>query len=394
MSAITSHPRHAHTWTDENTRRRIVQVGDGLSVGYFRHSKHLPDGRIVVSGAAPDGSGARLFAVDPTEGEAEPIDQPFSGYMRIRPGDGRTWFILGPRAGSRTADQHRLELWEVDLPDGTPRLVCGIPEYVPGVPADITCDGRTIIFEHAMNDGGPFPIPTKHSATELMRYINRRRRGAIYTYDIPTGHVGRPVEMQHVSPAHSDTSPADPTLLRYTEDVLECTGQRMFSVRIDGSEQRPLRVQEFGEMITHEFWWADPNFVGYTYMDRRGDETLYSVPWCEYADRPTHLGICDLRGEEVYRSDPLNSYHAHLYMSPNGGVVCGEGTAYNNFICAGSFSMKETRLNLEPLATIHTPWIPTRGSGTNCAFSNDGRWLFYNDTVDGKRQLCRVEVDA
>ena len=56
--------------------------------------------------------------------------------------------------------------------------------------------------------------------------------------------------------------------------------------------------------------------------------------------------------------------------------------------------MKETRLDLQRLATIHTPWVPTRGSHTNCAFSSDGKWMLYNDTVGGRMQVCRVRVDV
>ena len=374
-----------HTWIDENTGREITQIGDGGHIGYFRNSKHLPDGRIVVGGPSTRGRKGALLAIDPETGDIEELKQELGSYLRIRPSDGKTWFIAGrwPR-----------ELWEVDLPNGTPRLVSKLPEDMPGHPADITCDGKTLILEHQRNEHGSFPIPTGMDAAELWRYINRRRTGAIYAYDIAARRIGRLVEMRHVSPAHSDPSPADPTLLRFTEDVLEFTGQRMFSIRTDGSEFRPLRKQEYGEMITHEFWWSDPNYIGYTYMDRRGDDSALQFPWCEYAPRPTQLGICDLRGNEVYLSDPLNSYHAHLYMSPNGQYVCGEGTAWNNFMCVGAFSMKDTRLDLKRLATIHTPWIPTRGSGTNCAFSVDGKWMLYNDTVGGKHRICRVRVDV
>lgn len=384
MTTLAPAAAKRKSWIDENTGRQITQIGDGAHIGYFRKSKHLPDGRVLAFTLNVEGYGKDLLAIDPETCDIEVLKHASHGYLRVRPTDGKTWYFGGANGQ---------ELWEVDLPYGNPRKVCDLPD-VPGAVADITCDGNTLIYEECKNVIGSFPIPTGMDAMELTRYFTRRRSGAIYAYDIRAKRVGRLVEMHHVSPAHSDPSPVDPTLVRYTEDVLECTGQRMFSVRTDGSEQRVLRRQEYGEMITHEFWWADPNFVGYTYMDRRGDSSVLEFPWCEYAPRPTRLGICDLRGHEVYLSDPLNSYHAHIYMSPDGKLVCGEGTAWNNFMCVGAFSMRDTRLDLKRLATIRTPWIPTRGSGTNCAFSSDGKWMLYNDLVDGKRQVCRVPIDV
>ncbi len=386
MNTPAAAPFKQTSWTDEITGRQVTAVTNDAWIGYFRFPKHLPDGRIL----APQWNQATrkhtgLIAIDPETCAVELINQPLHSYLRTDPSNGKTWYLSGKR--------RQRELWEVILPYGTPRLIRQIPDSIPGEIVAITCDGKTLIFEERHNAEGAFPIPVTTSADDLWRYLTRPRCGAIHAYDTQADRVGRLVDMAHLSPSHSDPSPVDPTLLRYTQDTLECAGQRMFTVRTDGSEQRTFRKQEYGEMITHEFWWSDPNYVGYTYMDRRNDPSVHEFPWCEYAHRPTQLGICDLKGNEAYLSDPLNSYHAHLYMSPNGAVVCGEGTAWNNFICAGLFSWKTSKLDLKPLATIHTPWLPTRGSGTNCAFSNDGQWLFYNDTIDGQHRLCRVRVD-
>ena len=46
-----------------------------------------------------------------------------------------------------------------------------------------------------------------------------------------------------------------------------------------------------------------------------------------------------------------------------------------------------------PLATIHTPYLAFAGNQVNAGFSADSRWLIYNDTVDGKLQVCAVAVD-
>jgi hypothetical protein len=168
----------------------------------------------------------------------------------------------------------------------------------------------------------------------------------------------------------------------------------MFTVRADGSEHRTIRVQEVGEMITHEFWWADPNFIGYTYQDRRGDPTVQELPWSEYAPVKTRLGIADLDGNEVYLSDPLNSYHSHLYVSRRGDYVSGEGTDGNSFVFAAPFSWDNTKIDFTALATIYTPYSAMLGQYVHADFSADSKWLLYNDTIDGVMQVCRVRVDV
>jgi len=148
-------------------------------------------------------------------------------------------------------------------------------------------------------------------------------------------------------------------------------------------------------MVTHEFWWGDPDYIGYTYQDRRQDPTLRTHHWAEYSQADTRLGIADLSGREVYLSDPLNSYHSHLYRSKDGTLISGEGTEGHSFVYAARFDMANTKVEMTPLATIHTEYVPFRGQGVDCDFSADSRWLIYADKLDpnGPHQLFAVEVD-
>ena len=73
--------------------------------------------------------------------------------------------------------------------------------------------------------------------------------------------------------------------------------------------------------------------------------------------------------------------------------MTGEGTHNHSFACAGLFSIEDTHLRLQPLATIHTPYVPAGGQGVDCGITRDGRWMVYNDTVDGAKQICAVRVD-
>jgi len=66
----------------------------------------------------------------------------------------------------------------------------------------------------------------------------------------------------------------------------------------------------------------------------------------------------------------------------------------NSFACAAPFSLRETHIPLMDLATIHTPYVPGAAQGVETGFSADNRWLIYNDTVDGVKQVCVVCVEG
>lgn len=382
------------SWIDEHTGRLVQQMTDvpeGAALSYFRLFRHLPDGRMLVDNNRPEARmlvdihrgepGGAMLALDPQTGAMERLRYPIR-HFKMSKSDGRIWGLK--REGH--------ELWTAMPPTGEPELVASLPVDVFSQLFDITCDGSTLILQDRVVEKTPTPVGAT-DVEAMWTHFRRKRSGSLYAYDIASGTRRNLLDTQGACTFHVETSPTDPTLVRYAEDVLECAGQRMFTVRTDGSDQQPIRVQQYGEMITHEFWWADPNFIGYTYQDRRNDTTIEQLPWSEYAPVPTHLGIADLQGKEVFLSDPLNSYHSHLYVSRRGDLITGEGTDGNSFVFAAPFSWSSTKIDFTALATIHTPYSAMAGQGVNADFSADGKWLLYNDTIDGVYQVCRVKID-
>lgn len=397
--ATTTSPRtlEERSWIDENTGRRVWQLTNdpnGAAIGYFRYPRHLPNGHVLVHERGRRGGG--LAMLDPETGEVQSLGIP-GRYLNLRISDGQMWFLKRPPGLEIPTDrkQWRLgprDLYTVNLPEGEPQLLAHLPEEIAQHVSDITCDGSTLVLEERYGERVESPVGSS-DIEKMWAHFTRPRSGAMFTYDIASGTRNKIVETQDVSTFHVDTSPVDPTLIRFAHDMLECTGQRMFTVRTDGSDLRPIRVQELGEMITHEFWWPDSNSIGYTYQDRRGDTTIRDIPWCEYASITSHLGIANLQGEEVYLSDPLNSYHSHIYVSRCGTMVSGEGTHNNSFVFAAPFSWDSNKIDFQALATIHTDYHPMSGQGVDADFSADGKWMLYNDTIGGKMQVCRVQID-
>ena len=377
------------THTDETTGRLIRQltaVPAGATLAYFRMPRNLPDGRVVIH-ATHDGGG--LMALEAESGDLSPLAQPPGTLLRLRESDGLAWFW---DAGTR-------ELWEQVLPSGEARLVATVPEDVAGGVQDITGDGKTLIGATAECEPSDINDIFSGDYRRMWRWIYRKRSATLWAYNVVSGERTELVALPEHNIQHVDTSPTDPGLLKFAQDGLAVFDQRIHTVRTDGSDWHAIRPQASGEWIHHEFWWPQAassshgEAIGFKYMDRRGDATLHEQPWGEYAPRPLQLGIANLRGEQVYLSDPLDHYHSHLNVSADARIVTGEGTHDHSFACAGLFDLKTTRLKLEPLATIHTPYVPAAAQGVECHISPDSKWLLYNDTCDGVKQVCAVALD-
>lgn len=405
MTALTLEPptnmlvtNTVRTFVDENTGREIRQLTDmehGAHLSYFRYFKQLPGRKMLAYAKHAQGT---VIILDPESGEVVRIPHTFHA-LKVREIDGHIWFIRTAADTSRNRSDRRYnrELWSINLTSAAvtePRLVAAIPDDVPGEVEDITIDGKHVILRESHQDLKTYPIPTTRDIQSINHYFSRPRKGAIWTFHVETGQANKIFESDGHCPLHIDTSPADPGLIRFCRDMIETQGQRIWTVRIDGSDLHAIRPQERGEMVTHEFWWADPNYIGYTYQDRRQDPTVLTHHWAEYALAQTRLGIADLSGREVFLSDPINCYHSHLYMSPDGRFVSGEGTHDHSYVYAAAFDWRNTKLDLIPLATIHTDYVPFRGQGVDCNFSADGRWLIYADKIGGSKvhQLYAVET--
>jgi hypothetical protein len=397
MSAVTGTTRQTTvnttsnafaTWTDENTGRQVRQLtncgeGDHVGMHYFRTPKHLPDGRIVIS----HGSGRRSGAlVEPESGDIQPIENIPGGMLRLNEKTGHAWYL------SREGDQRLL--LDVDLVHDKVLNSRVLPAELDGKITDITADGQSLVLteNHQFMEG--FDLPTTMDLDKFWKWFERPRYGRILVHHIATGECKQIVYSSGACPNHVEAHPTIPTYIRHTYDWWDGYHQRVWAINTDGTDHHPIRPQAHGELITHEFFFSDPQYVAFTYQDRRDDPAAHHrLPWGEYTPAPTQFGMTNLAGEQVYLSDPVNHYHTHLYCSRDGKMLSGSGTDGHSFVHAAHFSMKSTKVDYQKLATIHTPYIPFRGQGVNCDLSLDNKWMLYVDTIGDHRQLCAVSAE-
>lgn len=373
----------ARVWSDPVTGRRVRLISRGQpgSLGYFRLPRHLPGGLMLAT------INKTLVLLEPESGDYQPIENLRGGMIRLL-NDGTLVTYL---AESR-------EFFATDLSGGggvsaSPRSLGRLPMEEPADVIDITCDGRTVLLTESHDPHAAELVPNRLDADLFWRYIARPRHGKLIAFDLQTRERKTLIETQGYTPFHVDTNPLDAGLVRFAYDRWEGHNQRVWSIRTDGTDLKPIRPQARGELITHEFWWPDSRHVGFTYQDRREDDKHHELPWCEYAPAKTRLGVADLSGKQVYLSDPVNHYHTHLYVSRDARLLSGSGTDHHWGVYAAKFSLDNPRVDYVKLASVNTPYIPFRGQWVNCDFDAQGRWLFYTDTIDGKLQLCAVDVE-
>ena len=369
-----------HEWRDETTGRRVRQLTDlpdGAWLAYFRFPKQLPGG-LVLANAKHDAG--EYIALDPERGQVSFL--PVTGsYLKLRERDGRAWLVL----------PHR-KLAAADLPFGKTEIVAELPDDLPGDPADVTCDGRTLLVQDITQDSNQYPVPFYRDVEAFWRWIRRPRSSRLWAYDIATGQRTLLVETDGVAVSHVDVSPTDPALVRFCHDSFGPLFQRIWTVRTDGRDLHPIRPQVEQDMVMHEFWWPDGQSIAYKYQ-QRNDATAHDLPWAEYAPVPTRFCLAGLDGAECYRSEPINNWHSHIFVSPDGTRLCGEGTDGDSFAYAARFSRASPKVDFTWLATIHTPYKPIGGQSVHTTFSANNRWLLFNDTVTGKLQVCAVDLE-
>ena len=372
-----------HTWIDEQTGRRIRQLTampEGARVPYFRMPRHLPDGRILVGDK--QGQGA-MAAVDVESGDIRLIPPQRGSLVKWRERDGRAWYY----------DKETREVLERTFPDGEGTVIGRLDASVQGDVHDITCDGRTLIGADCQCEPTDMGGLSSGDYRLLWRWIYRKRSTVVWSYDLIENRYTELLQIPDYNLTHADTSPEDPGFFKFAQDGVAIYDQRAFAMNVDGTGWRKIRPQEPGEWVHHEFWWPGAQYIGYKYLDRRGDDTTHLLPWGEYAPRPLHLGIANLAGDEVYLSDPLDHYQSHLNVSPDGRFVTGEGTHDHSIVSVAPFAMASTKIDFHPMATIHTPYVPAAAQGVETCVTKDARWVVFNDTVDGVIQVCATALE-
>ena len=378
-------------WSDEHTGHEIRQLTDleeGCLVGYYNKPRRAGPEWVIAQAQGTEQKTILLHVetgeIKPSPAYNIPANQGSGGLLLLKEERGEAFFCPGGR-----------EIWRCMLPDGIPELFHVLPANVPGIPVQLTCDGSMLILQERTDPTyKDITFPDHCDADWYWQFLDRPRSGTLWSYSLSDGSTRLLVEEKAHLPSMPQPSPTDPTLVAFSVDRDPCEAQHIWAVRTDRGEPWKIRPQESGEMIMHFCWWPDGLYLTYKYQDKRKNGNHRAVPFAEYSTCPTQYCLANTNGEEVYRSDPLDHWHSHIFRSPDGTLLCGEGTHDHMFLYAAPFNMKSTKIDFVPLATIHSTYEACAGAEIEAGFTSDNQWLIYNDVIEGVRQVCAVKVDC
>ena len=231
---------------------------------------------------------------------------------------------------------------------------------------DISGDGQYLGFMQI----GPYDRASDGTA-DFVRRFEARPLSSFWLAAADGGKVWKVhEEKRHLQ--HLLFNPTDPTTLMYChEGPWDRVEQRLWLMRWDGTQIRPLRYQETPDLaIGHEYWVADGRHVDY-------------VRHCK--GRPTAVCRIDtLTGKEAVLAE---HGYCHFISDRTGNLIVGDDAEYVSLLnVADGKRMPLVRHNQE-LTIATTLYHP------HPAFSPDGRRIvFCRRDEHGHNDLCLMDT--
>lgn len=411
------------SWIDKVTGHRIVRLSEeaGSRSLYFHQNAYTAEGdKMVISVSNPKGvavvdlndlSVTRLYE-DPDVGILFVGKKTRSVYLTI----------IAAKDGQTVHPQNELqeptELLRVNLDSGQVEHLGTIPAgKIHTINSDETLlAGAVAEREHNLESGprdsrfearyealGPDGKPLSFADAKEVR-INERLEARIpmqmFTFNIATGER----EVIHEATDwlnHIQFSPTDPEQLMYCHEGPWHKVDRVWTMRVDGSENQKVHHRSMNmEIAGHEFFDATGERIFYDLQTPRGE-----VFWLASYNMKT--------GERVWRHMPRDYWSVHFNVSPDGSVFAGDGGDEEMVARAedGKWIYLFESESINDVAGISAPNAaelvkPAVLKATrlvnmenhdyrlepNVTFTPDGKWVVFRSNMHGPVHVYAVEV--
>lgn len=257
--------------------------------------------------------------------------------------------------------------------------------------------------ETAFAATGPDGKPLTYAEAKELR-LNQRLEARIpmriFTIDVRTG-AQRTVVASTDWLNHVQFSPTDPTLLMYCHEGPWHKVDRIWTVRADGSERRPVHRRTMNmEIAGHEFFSPDGKWIWYDLQTPRGE-----VFWLAGYEVAT--------GKRRWFHVERNQWSVHYNQSADAAVFSGDGGDAQ--MVARAQDAKYLYLfkprNIPDVAGIHADDADTLVSPgvldaekivdlrrhdyrlePNAVFTPDGNWIIFRSNMEGATHVYAVSL--
>ena len=404
-------------WVDEETGHRVIRISgdEGGSKLYFYRNSFTPEGDLLVY-SSPLG----LMRYDLDEGRRSVlIDNPDADLM-FTARTSRTVFYSISDPGEVSIYDRPRTIYAADIDTGESRQVARIERgQIGSINADDTLllgtvadgaeplqpdvpDPRNRRFGQAEYSAvGPDGRPLNFARAKGVRMLQRwaaRVPMEMFVIDLETGER-RVIHEARDWLNHPQFSPTDPDRLIFSHEGPWHRVDRMWTMRVDGSDLRRLheRTMDF-EIFGHEWFSPDGRYVHYDLQTPRGQ-----VFWVASVDLET--------GERTYRRVEQNDWSVHFNTSPDGTIFAGDGgdadmvahaqdgkwivllrpehvvdgdvEVYDEDQITPMYLRGERLVNMQNHDYRLEP---------NITFTPDGRWIVFGSNMHGANHVYAVEV--
>jgi WD40-like Beta Propeller Repeat len=375
---------------------------------YQTHTTWTADGEWVIFRSDRAGSGPQAFLVNEGTGDIVQLTDGTTdtGSLNLSRKRNVLYYARGPRGGARQLVELRLDPLLVDALAGTPKDASLYERVVTTLPTDVRDAGgfaldadETQLYWGVSLDPAPAPRPAAPAPAGGRREIDdrnmdpkqdreesRRRfaeagkgRGGIRSIDLATGAVRTVVDVPFRM-GHVQANPWVPGEIVYCHETTGDAPQRIWTVRADGTGNRPLYAELGDEWVTHETFAT-------------ADEVLFNVmghlPWLR--ERPTGVAVVSLRTGHMTIVGQIDE---DMGGGGTGGLWHTNGTADGRLAVADSFKGDIYLIDRRSGArTLLTGGHVMRPDHAHPIFSADGRRvLVQSGRLTGGQSLDLVVV--
>jgi oligogalacturonide lyase len=380
-------------WVDRDTGHRIVRLSEeNGSQSFYFHQNGYAGNKLVFS------TRKGLSTYDFQTKKIELIVEGRAGNVIVGRKTNKVFYAKGD------------EVYETDINTKETRLIIKTDKIRGGsgfaVNADETLLGGSAItgeipeeFRPRAPQPPPTPTPTPINPNakptpepardaypgkgEMMeRRLAARIPMSLYTINIKTG------ELRFFHPAtdwlnHVQFSPTDPTLMMFCHEGPWHKVDRIWTIKIDGSELKKIHTRTMEmEIAGHEFFSEDGKWIYYDLQTPK-----YQVFWLARYEIKT--------GRMEKLSLTKREWSVHYNVSPDGKLMSGDGGGPNSVARGDNgqfiylFRPKDGKLISEKLVNLEKHDYSLEPNGT---FTPDGKWVVFRSNMLGPTHVYAVEI--
>lgn len=363
-------------WIDSDTGHRVVRLTDepGSQSLYFHQNPYTATGDKMVF-TSPTG----LHVYEFKTGKSKLLVEGRVGSLVVGPKTRQAYYFKGD------------SVYATSLDTGDTRLIVKRRELRTGSGFGINAD-ETLLGGSYVEGGRQFVNPSPPAPGQpgdnypgkgnmMQQRLAAKLPMALYTINIKSGEVK---EFYHSTDwlNHVQFSPADPQLMMYCHEGPWHEIDRIWTIRIDGSNRRLMHKRTMDmEIAGHEFF-GPGNMIWYDLQTPKSQ-----VFWL--------AGVNVVTDKRIRYKVPREEWSVHFNVSPDGKLFAGDGGGPNSVAAPGNgqwiylFVPDGDRLRTTRLVNLAKH---NYGLEPNVTFTPDQKWIVFRSNMLGPTFVFAVEV--